>query len=190
MSYDLYCFEPVDGEDPLATAERKFLADEEADEGECVALDQALVARQERIAQVLEREHPELTRFVFDYEAIAKSRGISVEAARSECRHIELNTPEEGSGIQITVWEDSVSVSVALWHRGEAARQVLKELWSYLETITREGGMAVFDPQMNRVLDLSRDGEDVLREYGGGAEATAGLTRSAAERKRPWWRFW
>lgn len=125
---------------------------------------------------------------MFDHEEIAKLHKMPVDEARDRFRYIEFSdVAQGGSGTQITLFDDTASVTIPYWHEAEAARAQLRRVWSYLDVVCREANYEVFDPQLDRVID-SGAFEDVLACY---AQA-AGRVRAivAPARKRAWWKFW
>jgi len=99
VSYDLQLFEPPPGTDPLVAARAALDVDiESVNPG---PVDSKREAWKEVLASALLAADPVLERFRFDYPEIAKLRGLSEEEARREFRHIELNAPENGNGLQI-----------------------------------------------------------------------------------------
>ena len=85
--------------------------------------------------------NPQLKVFQFDHAAVAKSQKISEELASIRFRRLELNGPEENcNGIQITLFDDEASVTVPFSHEGDKAADTFREIWSYLEVISREAG--------------------------------------------------
>src|SRR5687767_11392339 len=75
----------------------------------------------QRTAAALMAANPQLTVFQMRYEEIAVFEKISMEEARKRYRYVELNGPEGGSGIQITLHDNSAAVTVPFWHEGEKA---------------------------------------------------------------------
>ncbi len=125
-------------------------------------------ALKRRVADALIAGNPQLQVLQFDYAAVARSQKISEEEARVQLRHLELNGPEENrNGIQITLFDDEALVTVPFWHEGDKAAQTFREIWRYLEIISREAGYLVYDPQIDRVIDLSAGFEDALAWYAG-----------------------
>jgi lipase chaperone LimK len=143
------------------------------------------------VADALIASNPELKVFQFDYAAVAKSQKISEEQARIKFRHLELNGPEENcNGIQITLFDDEAAVTVPFWHEGEKAADTFREIWRYLEIISREAGYLIYDPQIDRVIEASASFNDALACYSGAMpQIHKTLPSSGAERK-PWWKFW
>jgi hypothetical protein len=56
-------------------------------------------------------------------------------------------------------------VIVPFWHDGDKATDTFREIWRYLEIISREAGYLVYDPQIDRVIDPSAGFEDALACY-------------------------
>ncbi len=189
MSYDLYLLRLADAADPLASARANLerLEDEDVDPG---PPDLAAEERKQALADGLRARHPELQPFPFDYPGIARLQGISEEEARRRFRHIELNGPDDGNGIQIELFDDRATVTVPYWHHGPEADPVFAEIWEYLAVLESAGGYRTYDPQLDRILDLGQDLEPALQAYAHGLEVTYAEARKLVEPKRPWWRFW
>jgi|SRR5688572_22023455 len=109
--------------------------------------------------------NPQLTVFQLRYEEIAAFEKISMEEARKRYRYVELNGPEGGNGIQITLHDNSAAVTVPFWQEGKKAEGVFSEILTYLQIIRRETGYDVFDPQTDKKLDLSLGLEESLACY-------------------------
>ena len=188
MSYDLQLFEPPPGTDPLVAARAALDVDiESVNPG---PVDSKREAWKEVLASALLAADPVLERFRFDYPEIAKLRGLSEEEARREFRHIELNAPENGNGLQIQLFDKTVSVAIPYWHRGEKAETTWSEIWKCLQVCRDTGGLAVYDPQLDRVLDLENDRDAVLQMYAQGMQFTDSVARGAETPPKPWWKFW
>jgi hypothetical protein len=179
MSYDLTFFTPRPGvdvhdiveidedrtargrRDPKTEAKKRKLAD-------------ALLAHDKR----LELSKP-------DFDAIAKLHKMRVDEAYERFRDLELN--HTASGIQIQLYDDGAALSIPYWHSGDAARRVLEQAWSAIDIVCRETGYEVFDPQLDRVIDVNAF-DAVLETYAGAtARMEAMVGRSP---KKPWWKFW
>lgn len=207
MSYDFRLCLPQPGRT------REEIATADAPEEGATAPVPAKEERKRRVAAALRARNPALTPFAFGIEEIAKFRKITVEEAKREYRHIELNGPDNGNGIQIMLFDDEASVTVPYWHQGAVARQVFEEIWSYLKIIEREGGFFTYDPQLGRVLDLGKDFRPALEAYdkvsrdmasrypanAAGAGATTvpkapppapALAPSPPQSAKRWWEFW
>jgi hypothetical protein len=182
MSYDLYLFQPEPGVDPKVTAEKLMLEEDEAAAGEDGELDlikglnpgepnPEYEQRKRKIAELLTASDVDLEVFRFDFDELAKAHNISKEEARKRFRHIELNGPED-VGAQIELEDTTGAISLPYWHSGAAAVSAFKKIWSYLEILEREGGYRVYDPQLDKVLDLEHDFAKVVGMYEAGVQFT------------------
>jgi hypothetical protein len=188
MSYDLHLIPARAGTAPLSAARALLEQDEgEINPGPAVPEKEA---RKARLTDALRRTDPQLVAFEFGYSTIAAREGISEAEARQRYRHIELNGPEDGSGVQITLTDDSVHVAVPYWHQPPSAATVLDEVWQYLAVLERDGGFVIYDPQLDRLLTLATDRPAVLACYVGVMARMAPDATSTEKRPRPWWRFW
>jgi len=181
MSYDLRLCLPQPGRSPEEIAT--------SDEADFIISDliPELEVRKQRVATALLQSNPELTPFNFDFEELAKNDEITVAEAKSKYRHIELNTPEGSGGIQITIYDTEVSVTVPYWHHGAAARHIFQEIWNYLQILEREGNYFTYDPQLERVLNLNTDFDSVLKIYEGVSNQFGNPAQLATRR---WWQIW
>jgi hypothetical protein len=78
---------------------------------------------------------------------------------------MELNGPEGGPGIQITLFDDGASLTVPYWHKDKNARAVLAQIWEYLEVIQRVAGYEIYDPQLECIINLGSDLERATKCY-------------------------
>jgi hypothetical protein len=185
VSYDFRLFKRKADEDPHETARA------DSDGFPSLPPDPQKEALKRRLADVLIARNPRLVIFQFDYEAVAKSRKITVEQARLQFRNLELNGPQEGAnGIQITLFDDAASVTVPFWHKDDKAADTFREIWSYLEIISREAGYLIYDPQIDRVFDTSAAFDDALAHYTGVVCQIQHKPPASHTVKKPWWRFW
>lgn len=139
--------------------------------------DVASEEQRRRLAERLIEADPSLTIFVFDHDEIARSLRISQDEARRRFSHIELNGPDDGDGIQVTILDRGASVTVPFCHSGPRATRVLERAWTYLRLLAADG-MKVHDGQLGRTIDLDRDFDAVARAYAGGV----GYVRRVADR--------
>jgi len=95
----------------------------------------------ERIADRLQAHDPQLERFTSQH-----------------C--IDLDRPDD-TGVQVSLFEHEVAVTVPYWHTGRAARAVMELVWSYLAILEQETAWETYDPQLGRGLDRARDLEVV-----------------------------
>ena len=124
-------------------------------------------ARKQSIAAALINRNPALTVFQFRFAELAASYGISIDEAKIRFRHLELNGPDVGNGIQITLLDDGARLTVPYWHKDDKARVVFSEIWVYLTVIRTTAGYEIHDPQLDRIIDLDSDLKDVVNCYSG-----------------------
>ena len=105
---------------------------------------------------------PSLKMFMPDYTKIAKAKSISEPEARRRFRDVELN--EHQLRIQITLFDDSVGLSIAAAGR-EHLRHALQTAWSCLRILSSDGGFAIHDSQIGAVLNLNTDFNTVFECY-------------------------
>jgi len=192
MSYDINLVRIPRGADPQTIVDASIVMDEDAElnPGEP---DPAKEQTKRRLAAALQAINPVLQAFPFDYSDLARIQKVTEEEARRRFRHIELNGPQDGNGIQITLLDDTATITVPYWHQVERAQQAWREIWSYLEVMEGEGGFHAYDPQLERVLSLRTDFQRVLTKYGEGVGFTDKVARDITNRspsKGPWWKLW
>jgi hypothetical protein len=163
VSYDFSLFLPQPGVDPLVTAQR--LADAEWDDANPGPPLPAKEARKRAIADALTEVDPSLNVVQFGFEEIAKLQNISLENARTRFRHLELDGPEHGPGIQIALFDDSGSLTVPYWHKDTRAKDVFAKIWQYLKVIQEVAGYQIYDPQMECIIDLGSDLDRATERY-------------------------
>lgn len=189
MSYDLHLVRPKPGEDPIEIAQA-MLADDEEDGIDPGPVSSTAEQRKQRLVGALQKLNPELEPFQFGYAEIAQTHGITEAEARERFRHIELNGREDGNGIQITIHDNKADLTVPYWHSGAAANAAWKEIWSYLGVLEREGEFVVYDPQLDRILDLGRDFDAVASQYGAVVQSMSAENVTDTPSSKPWWKFW
>jgi hypothetical protein len=179
MSYDLQFFTPRPGVDVHDIVE----VDEDRDARG--PRDPKTEARKGKLADALLAHDKRLERSKQDFDAIATLHKMRVDEAYERFRDIELT--DTASGVQILLFDDGAGLSIPYWHSGDAARRVLEQAWSMIEIICRETGYEVFDPQLDRVIDVNAF-DDVLATYAGATARMEAMVGRAA--KKPWWKFW
>lgn len=182
MSYDFHFFTPREGVDVRDTIE--------SEDGQVARgpRDPKIEAKKRKVADALIARDPQLELFKPDFDEIAKLHKIRVDEAFDRHRHLELNDAAvKTSGIQITFFDESASLTIPYWHKDADARRILEQSWRYIDIICRETGYEVFDPQLDRVIDVNAF-DEVLRCYAG---ATARMEDKLGRApKKPWWKFW
>jgi hypothetical protein len=172
MSYDFMLFVPQPGVDPLITAQAELEEDEGTNPVPPVP---AKEARKNALATELMKANPALKVFPFEFDKIAKHLGISIEDARMQFRHLELNGAEDGNGIQLMLYDNRASVTVPYWHKGQKAKAVFEEIWNYFRIMQSGAGYHIYDPQMERLVDLRTDLADATRSYLDGVKHVDGI---------------
>ncbi len=185
MSYDLELFMLSPGQDLSAVLASLF--DRDVNSGPLVETKEKGKAS---LAQALTSEGSDLVAFAMDYQAIAASKQISPSLARERFRQIELHEAHDEEGIHVAVYDDFVTVSVPLTHQWRPPGELMHQTWACLERVVAETGYAVYDPQLDIVLDLKRDFDQVLSHYATLAADVPSIIARAAGGSRPWWRFW
>ena len=168
MSYDFHLFNP--SLDRESNTSIKGSGDAESAAINPGPIDPDAEHRKRELAEALIRSNPELEIFQFGFERIAELEGVTVDEARIRYRHLELNGSEDGNGIQITLFDHSVSITVPYWHTGSDAAKVFQEIWMYLRILKSHGKLSVFDPQLDRIINLDTDYDDVVNRYTGVVE--------------------
>jgi hypothetical protein len=188
MSYDLHLFKPFPGETIEDALKRSFPESEELNPGAPVPEKETL---KKRLAAALIKKNPNLEPFKFGFKDVAEMLGTSEEEAELRWRHIELNGPEDGNGIQITLYDDTASITIPYWQEGEKAESTFREVWDYIEVFRSEAGYVAYDPQLERVVSRISDMPDVLRSYGRGRRVVEKLSNELhAKAQKPWWKLW
>jgi len=127
-----------------------------ANEAECARPpgppDSEAERRKRALVESLLRECPELEGGELDYAALARGDDISEAEARQRHHWWTLTGPEDGAGIEITLYDSLVSVDMA---SSGGTDEDWEDIWRYLEILVREGGFVVWDPQAPGVVDLS-----------------------------------
>ena len=144
MSYDLQLFDI----DPRANLEEVLQAREQ----ELVAKLRDMLNAQYVLPALHQRMAEELA-----------DQYIVLDRVDADSGFVELT--HEQYGIQISIFDTEIAVTVPYWHQGKKARLVWEEIWRYLTLIEAETGYHTVDPQVGRVLDLSSDLPAVLSAY-------------------------
>jgi hypothetical protein len=146
--------------------------------------------QKKKLAYLLIESNPKLEIFPFEFSEIAKTYNWTEDEARIRFRHIELNGPDDSNGIQITLYDDKADVTIPYWHHPQAAKIVFDEVWLYLKIFAEQGGFSAYDPQLNRILDLTSDRDDVLKRYGQIVAKLPEIIKSGKHSNKPWFKFW
>ncbi len=185
MSYDIYCYKSRLGKPNLEEAQNAIEVNEEVE----ASIDSETKLK---IAKALIDYNPRLEIFDFDYEEIAKLQGTTIDEAKKEFSHIELNTPEGDLATQITIFDDNVSFTIPYWYSGNNATEVFNKISDYTKIIRQTAGYFVYDPQTDKAFDPLTEnlfGLDIYQNMTGQVEK---MKTEQAQNivKRPWWKFW
>lgn len=185
MSYDIYCYKSKLDRPDLEEAQSVMEIDEE---NELIADPETKL----KIAKALIDYDPKLESFQFDYNEIARLQGINIDEAKETFNHIELNTPEGELATQITVFDNTVSITVPYWYSGDTAQEVFNNISQYAKIIRQTVGYFVYDPQTDKVYDPITEnifGLDIYKSMTDQVKRMTDEQTQKSERK-PWWKFW
>ena len=152
MSYELLLLRVPPGASE-EDVERIARSTTEAEDGRAPGPRDAEIERRKRaLVDALVAECSELEGAEPDYEALARAENISEEQARDRFRWWTVSTPDEGAGIEITIYDDYISVDMP---SAAGTDEDWEDVWQYLEILVREGGFVVWDPQGTDLVDLA-----------------------------------
>lgn len=185
MSYDVYALLVPVGH-ASADAVATVVDHEEVLEG-ATPLDPAKEARKRSIAAALAQSGLGYEIIEHDFEGHAMRNGATEEEMRRRLRHVQV----DNGRVLVDVDEEHARLSVPLsskLDRGEVAHLVFETL----KILHAEARLVPYDPQLERELDLSGDGDRkaVARAFGREVEEAArnGAEEPVADRPRPkWW---
>jgi hypothetical protein len=184
MSYDIYCYKSKLDKPNLEEAQAVMELDQNESSSD--------FETKAKIAKPLIDYNPRFESFEFDYEEISKLKGISIEEAKEMFDQIELNTPDGDLATQITIFGETVSITVPYWYSGEEANEVFKNINEYAKVIRQTVGYFVYDPQTDKVFDPLNEKIFELDLYQGMTEQVEKMKTEQFEKsnKKPWWKFW
>lgn len=94
---------------------------------------------------------------------------------------------QPGSGAEFRMQADEFRITVPNRHARGSADAVWSDIWRVLRAVAAEGYM-VFDPQLDRILDIDNDMQNVVTRYVGTPPPAS--QQFAVPQRKPWWRFW
>jgi Domain of unknown function (DUF4304) len=115
-------------------------------------LDPEKERRKRALVDALLADCPELKGGEPNYADLARAENISEEHARHSFHWWTVSGPEEGAGIEITLYDDYVSIDIP---SAAGTDQDWKDVWRYLEILVAKGGFVVWDPQGPDLVDLA-----------------------------------
>ncbi len=110
------------------------------------------------------------------------------EGERSRLNSINLNPdPEPGDGLQISIYRDTIALSVPYWHKDELAEDVFEKIKDCGIALAARGFIA-HDSQIDQDVDFEQDVPLMLHVY----QVTVSEMNSSVEefKEVPWWKFW
>ena len=184
MSYDIYCYKSKLDRPNLEEAQAIMELEEEESSSD--------PETKLKIAKVLIDYNPKFESFEFDHEEISKLQGTSIDEAKKAFDHIELNTPDGDLATQITIFGDTVSITVPYWYSGDQANEVFNNINEYAKVIRQTVGYFVYDPQTDKVFDPLNDNIFELDLYKSMTDQVEKMKTEQIEKlnKKPWWKFW
>ena len=191
MSYDIFCYKSKLGKPDVEEADSVIEADTDKWSNKDIDATTKL-----EIVKALTEFNPRLESFDFDFGEIAKLTATTIEEAKKKFDHIEINTPEGDPAIQLTVYDNHVYINVPYWYKGDQARELFRDIKSYIKIIRQTAGYFVFDPQTGQVFDPAENGFDGLGKYLSVSEHIEEIinrqetAKLKTEIKKPWWKLW
>ena len=184
MSYDIYCYKSKLGRPNLDEAQAIMELEEEESSSDS--------ATKLKIAKALIDHNPNFQSFEFDYEEISKFQGLRIDEGKEAFDHIELNTPDGELATQITIFGDTVSITVPYWYSGDDANEVFNNINEYAKVIQQTVGYFVYDPQTDKVVDPLKENIFNLEVYQSMTNQVGKMTSEQIKdsNKKPWWKFW
>lgn len=108
---------------------------------------------------------------------VPQARVLLGEVDITECEQESRDPSHTGTGIDLSVFGDEVSITVPYWHAGDDAAVVLGKVFTLSAIVEKETGLTAYDPQMERPLTeiqtrgatelMSAITEDLRSRYGG-----------------------
>ncbi|MBP5862373.1 hypothetical protein QBA57_18785 [Streptomyces scabiei] len=108
---------------------------------------------------------------------VPQARTLLGEVEITEYEQESRDLSHSGTGIDLSVFGDEVSITVPYWHAGDDAAVVLGQVFALAAVVEKETGLTAYDPQAERPLAeaqpegsiglMSRITEDLRSRYGG-----------------------
>ncbi|MFC8197282.1 hypothetical protein ACFUTV_18025 [Streptomyces sp. NPDC057298] len=110
-------------------------------------------------------------------QIVPQARTLLGEVEITEYEQESRDLSHSGTGIDLSVFGDEVTITVPYWHAGEDAAVVLGQVSALAAIIEKETGLTAYDPQTERPLVetppddsiglMSRVTKDLRSRYGG-----------------------
>ncbi|MEU0597247.1 hypothetical protein ABZ484_03110 [Streptomyces sp. NPDC006393] len=108
---------------------------------------------------------------------VPQARTLLGEVEITEYKQESRDLSHSGTGIDLSVFGDEVTITVPYWHAGDDAAVVLGQISALAAIVEKETGLTAYDPQAERPLMetpredpiglMSRITEDLRSRYGG-----------------------
>jgi hypothetical protein len=132
----------------------------------------------EAMEDAAEHSEPIPTRLLETWDRIVpQARVLLGEVDITEYENESRDLSHSGTGIDLSVFGDEVSITVPYWHAGDDAAVVLGKVFALSAIVEKETGLTAYDPQMERPLAeirtrgatelMSTVTEDLRSRYGG-----------------------
>jgi hypothetical protein len=108
---------------------------------------------------------------------VPQARTLLGEVEITEFEQESRDLSHSGTGIDLSIFGDEVSITVPYWHAGDDAAIVLGKVFALAAIVEKETGLTAYDPQVERPLAeapsqdpiglMSRITEDLRSRYSG-----------------------
>ena len=194
MSYDIYLYKSKTGRPDEEEADAVVAADTdkwtEKENNSQIKL---------AIVKALTEFNSRLQAIDFQYGNIAKLSVETITEAKNKFNHIEINTSDGDAALQLIVYNNHVFITVPYWYQGDEAKQLFKDIKSYIKIIRQTAGYFVWDPQTGEVFDPAENNFEGLNDYLNMSENLEEIIKTTSnkpsidlkkEMKKPWWKLW
>jgi len=184
MSYDLFLYKSDIGKPDIMEATKVI-----EDDNDIWAKKPYNYETKTAIEKALTQVDPSLK--CFDYHQLAQKQGKTVDEVKQTFIKFEL-TSEDGSGIQLDIYDYHVAITVPFIHKADEAKRVFQKLQTYVDIISKTACYFLYDPQTGEVFDPSPKRLDGLVKYLSVSNDFDALAHSVMtkENKKPWWKLW
>ncbi|MEU1489494.1 hypothetical protein ABZ456_04440 [Streptomyces sp. NPDC005776] len=79
---------------------------------------------------------------------VPQARTLLGDVDITEYEQVSLDLSHSGTGIDLSVFGDEVSITVPYWHAGDAAAVALDKVFALSKIVEMEIGLTAYDPQM------------------------------------------
>jgi hypothetical protein len=90
----------------------------------------------------------------------------------------------------VTLYDQTVSITIPYWHNQEAASQVFVRVGRYIELLEDSGDLVTYDPQVGRIVRFATDRGEILRCYLSVMARIPDIVEHSRIQSKRWWHFW